>query len=493
MTNQSLSEPEGQKIKLFAKGRRIYPKDITGFFRNLKWTVMGLLLAIYYFTPFIRWDRGPHIPNQAILIDMEGRRAYFFMFEIWSQEVYYFAGLLILAALFLFFATSLFGRVWCGYACPQTVWTDLFVKVEEWVQGDHVARQRRDKGPWTFDRLWRKGITHIIWLIIGLFTGGAWTLYFTDAPTLIDQIIHGVVPWQTQIWIYGLTFSTYIMAGYAREQVCTYMCPYARFQSGMFDKDTLIISYDKDRGEPRGSHKKGEDWEGRGACIDCKACVQVCPVGIDIRNGLQYQCIACGLCIDACNDIMNKVGLPGDLIRYDTGNNLDARHEAYAGKPPNARGYPHIKKEHLHLVRPRTLYYVLIMSTVAGIMLFSLLNRAPFSLNVIHERNPLFVKLSDGNIRNSYKIHILNRTQTDENYSLKVEGLEASAVKILAASEIEPDKLGVLADSVGEFRVTVSATLPETEDRKDITFTIRNNETGVESHTRTMFIAREKQ
>lgn len=484
MSDPSLSNAEAPKIKLFEKARKIYPKDITGTFRRLKWVVMTVLLAVYYFTPFIRFERGPHIPSQAILIDMEGRRAYFFMFEIWSQEVYYFAGLLILAALFLFFATSLFGRVWCGYACPQTVWTDLFVKVEHFIQGDSVARERLDKGPWTFNKVWRKLATHIAWIIIGACTGGAWTLYFTDAPTLIDQIVHLSVPWQTQIWIYALTLSTYIMAGFAREQVCTYMCPYARFQSGMFDRDTMIISYDKERGEPRGSHKKGDGWEGRGACVDCNACVQVCPVGIDIRDGLQYQCIACGLCVDACNTIMDKVGLPGDLIRYDTANNQESRNAC------KSKGV--VFKEKNHLLRPRTVYYVIVMSIVAGIMLFSLLNRAPFSLNVLHERNPLFVKLSDGAIRNSYKIHILNRTGSDQIYELSVTGIEPKSLKILAASEVSPSQLGVLADSVGEFRVTLAADLPANETRRDIVFTLRSTVNNEMATTKSMFIGRDK-
>ncbi len=484
MSDPSLSNAEAPKIKLFEKARKIYPKDITGTFRRLKWAVMAALLAIYYFTPFIRFDRGPHIPSQAILIDMEGRRAYFFMFEIWSQEVYYFAGLLILSALLLFFVTSLFGRVWCGYACPQTVWTDLFVKVEHFFQGDHVARERLDKGSLTFNKIWRKLATHIVWIIIGACTGGAWTLYFTDAPTLIDQILHVSVPWQTQIWIYGLTFSTYIMAGYAREQVCTYMCPYARFQSGMFDRDTMIISYDKERGEPRASHKKGDSWEGRGACVDCNACVQVCPVGIDIRDGLQYQCIACGLCVDACNTIMDKVGLPGNLIRYDTANNQEQRSAC------KSKGIAY--KEKSHLLRPRTVYYVIVISIVAGIMLFSLLNRAPFSLNVLHERNPLFVKLSDGSVRNSYKIHILNHTGADQVFVLSVDGIEPKSLKILAANEIDASQLGVLADSVGEFRVTLAADLPVNEARRDITFVVRSSTDNNAAMTKTMFIGREE-
>lgn len=476
-----LSEP---RLQLFAKGKRIYPKDIWGHFRRLKWLAMGVLLGIYYFTPFIRWDRGPHVPDQAVLIDMEGRRAYFFGIEIWPQEVYYLTGILILAAVGLFFITSLFGRIWCGYACPQTVWTDLFVKVEHFFQGDHVARQRLDKAPWSFNKLWRKAATHVAWLLIGLFTGGAWVLYFTDAPTLIDQIRHFSVPWNVAIWIYGLTFSTYIMAGFARDQVCTYMCPYARFQSAMFDRDTLIISYDQRRGEPRGSHKKGESWDNRGDCIDCHACVQVCPVGIDIRNGLQYQCIACGLCIDACNDIMNKIGRPRDLIRYATAQQ-QADHPC-KGKACQGTCTPPSRK--FNILRPRTFYYIGIMALVGGIMLFTLLNREPFALNVLHERNPLFVKLSDGSVRNSYTIHILNRTHADQNFALSAEGLDVESMKVLSAGEFTGENLAVLANKVGDFRVTIASHAPESATPQDIIFVLTDHATGKVVKTRSMFI-----
>jgi cytochrome c oxidase accessory protein FixG len=305
-------------IQLFKKQEKIYPKRVWGKFRKAKWAVMISLLAVYYGAPWLRWYRGEHTPDQAILIDMPGRRAYFFGIEIWPQEVYYLTGILILAAVGLFFVTSLFGRVWCGYACPQTVWTDLFVWVERIVQGDRNARKKLDESKWTFEKIRKISLTQLIWLVIALLTGGAWVFYFNDAPTLFDQIIHFDVPWSVGGWILALTGSTYLMAGYAREQVCTYMCPYARFQSAMFDKDTLIIAYDEKRGEPRGKHKAGDSWQGRGHCIDCDSCVVVCPMGIDIRQGLQMECIACGLCVDACDNVMDKIGLPKGLIRYDT-------------------------------------------------------------------------------------------------------------------------------------------------------------------------------
>lgn len=373
-------------IQLFKKQTKIYPRRVWGKFRKLKWVAMVTLLAIYYGAPWLRWDRGANAPDQAILIDLNHTRAYFFGIEIWPQEVYYITGILILAAVGLFFVTSLFGRVWCGYACPQTVWTDLFVWVERIVQGDRNARKKLDESSWTLEKIRKKGLTHMVWLLIGLCTGGAWVFYFNDTPTLLDQIAHFDVPWSVGSWILGLTFSTYLMAGFAREQVCTYMCPYARFQSAMFDKDTLIIAYDETRGEPRGKHKAGDSWEGKGQCIDCDSCVLVCPMGIDIRQGLQMECIACGLCVDACDNVMEKIGLPKGLIRYDTES-----------------------KKKFNPLRLRTFWYGGIIALVGCLMLYSLLTRSPLEMNVTHDRNPLFVKLSDGSIRNGYNITIINK------------------------------------------------------------------------------------
>ena len=442
-------------IQLFAKKTRVYPKRVWGTFRKLKWVSMVLLLGIYYLAPFLRWDRGPHAPDQAILIDMPARRAYFFFIEIWPQEVYYLTGILILAAVALFFVTSLFGRVWCGYACPQTVWTDLFVWVERIVQGDRVKRMRLAEARWGFEKIWKMAATHSLWLLIGLFTGGAWVLYFNDAPTLVEQIIHFDVPWGVMSWILALTLSTYVMAGFAREQVCMYMCPYSRFQSAMFDKDTLIIGYDEKRGEPRGKYKKGDSWDDRGHCIDCTACVQVCPTGIDIREGLQMECIACGLCVDACDGIMDKLGLPRGLIRYDTTHNQEAREAGI--------------KERSHLLRPRTVYYTAIITLVGAVMLFGLMNRAPVELHVLHDRNPLFVKLSDGRIRNGYDVKILNKAHEDKVYNLSVMGLENADIRVQGAGDIKAGQLHVFADSVGHFRVFVVADKPA-DARADVDF-----------------------
>jgi polyferredoxin len=458
---------------------------------------MILLLGIYYSAPWLRWHRGGQSPEQAILIDLNHTRAYFFGIEIWPQEVYYLTGILILAAVGLFFVTSLFARVWCGYACPQTVWTDLFVWVERIIQGDRNARKKLDESPWTIEKIRKKGLTHIIWLLIGLCTGGAWVFYFNDAPTLLDQIIHFDVPWSVGGWILGLTFSTYLMAGFAREQVCTYMCPYARFQSAMFDKDTLIIAYDEKRGEPRGKWKQKPEFlarsaqqassidtlnapiptiyndissftgeqENTGHCIDCDSCVVVCPMGIDIREGLQMECIACGLCVDACDNVMEKIGLPKGLIRYDTES-----------------------KRKFNPLRPRTFWYSAIITLVGCLMLYSLLTRSPLEMNVIHDRNPLFVQLSDGSVRNGYNITIINKNHADKSYALKVIGIENADIRVQANSDIPADNMPVFADSVGHFRVFVTAE-KQVEHRREIMFEIRQTDANITASEDSIFVS----
>jgi len=436
---------------------------------------MIVTLGIYYITPFIRWDRGPNAPDQAVLIDLNNAKAYWFWIEIWPQEVYYLTGILILAAIGLFFVTSLFGRVWCGYTCPQTVWTDLFVWVERIVQGDRNARKKLNNAPWTLDKIKKIALTHFIWLIIAWWTAGSFVLYFNDAPTLVWSFFEGDVSPVVLTFIAGLTFSTYLMAGYAREQVCTFMCPYARFQSAMFDKDTLIIGYDEERGEPRGKHKKGDSWDGRGHCIDCTACVQVCPMGIDIREGLQMECIACGLCVDACNNIMDKIDLPRGLIRYDTTNHMEAK----------VKG----GDEQFKFIRPRTIYYMCVIAIVGSIMLYALINRAPLQLNVLHDRNPLFVQLSSGEIRNGYVLKILNKTHDHNMYQISLVGLPNANIEVKAAGDADKDKLYVPADSVGSYHVYVSSNVAPDRPR-DITFKIRDDAGTMSDEYESVFITR---
>lgn len=470
-------------IVLFEKQKRIYPRSIKGRYRRLKWLSMTILLGIYYAVPWLRWDRGPYAPGQAILIDMPARRAYLFNIELWPQEVYLFAGLMILAAIGLFFVTSLLGRVWCGYACPQTVWTDLFVAVENFVQGDRNKRMKLDAAPMSFEKIWKKAVTHFIWLVIAFCTGGAWVFYFVDAPTLFDQLAHFHVSPMVGGWILGLTASTYIMAGYAREQVCTYMCPYARFQSAMFDKDTLIIGYDRERGEPRGKHKQGTSWEGKGHCIDCTQCVVVCPTGIDIRNGLQMDCIACGLCVDACNDVMDRMQLPQGLIRYDTQHNYERRTMA------QRQGAEY--KPEFRILRPRTFYYIGLITVISAFMLHGYLTRKLVELSVIHDRNPTFVKLSDGAIRNSYTIKIANKTHEDHDFSIRIDGLDVRDINIVGAGNIQADHLKVLANSVAQFR-TMVVSENQAQAYHEIEMVVRDNQAGLSDSADTVFMSEEK-
>ncbi|MGA7267282.1 MAG: cytochrome c oxidase accessory protein CcoG, partial [Aestuariivirga sp.] len=387
---------------LYAARIKIHPKDVAGTFRRLKWILLVVLLGIYYVTPWIRWDRGPGAPDQAVLIDMANRRFYFFFIEIWPQEFYYVAGLLIMAGVGLFLATSMFGRIWCGYACPQTVWTDLFMAVERWAEGDRNARIRLDAAPWSFAKIRKRGTKLFLWLLIAISTGGFWVFYFADAPTLLRQLVTGQAAPVAYFTIGILTATTFTFAGFMREQVCTYMCPWPRIQGAMLDEESLIVTYNAWRGEPRHAGRKKAEAQGLriGDCVDCNACVAVCPMGIDIRDGNQLECINCALCIDACDAVMEKIGSPKGLINYTTSS-------LYAA---NVAG----KNEHWdwrHLLRPRTLIYFGLWAAVGIAMLVTLINRTQLDVNVVPDRNPLFVTLSDGAIRNGYTVKILNKRQ----------------------------------------------------------------------------------
>ena len=414
----------------FAARKRLYPQSVKGRFRRLKWILNTVFLSIYLLSPLIRFDRGEGSPNQAILIDLPGSKIYFFWIEIWPQEIYYLAGILLIAAVILFFVTSLFGRIWCGYACFQTVWTDIFVSFEKLFQGDRNARIILDRKN-NFEKFWRKTVTHFSWIIVSLITGYGFACYFNDAISLHKNLTLNI--WG---WILGIAASTYIMAGFAREQVCIYMCPYSRFQSAMFDKNTLIISYDEKRGEPRGK------WDGdvaktQGHCIDCKQCVVVCPTGIDIRNGLQMECIACGLCVDACDNVMEKIGLPKGLIRYDTmAHMLDPKPE---------------KK--FKILKPRSIYYATILTLVCGIMIRSLLYKPTLEVSAIPDRDPIFVRLSDGSIRNGYSIKIVNKTHERKTFTLKILHPSEASAKIVNA---DLENLVVDHDEALTFKVFVT-------------------------------------
>ncbi|GER07535.1 ferredoxin [Iodidimonas muriae] len=471
-------QPGGEEGPLYQSRVKIYPKRVSGTFRNLKWLVMIVTLGVYYVTPWLRWDRGATAPDQAVLLDLPHRRFYFFFIEIWPQEVYYLTGLLILAALLLFLFTSLFGRVWCGYACPQTVWTDLFIWVERLVQGDRNKRMKLDKSPWTATKIAKKSLTHFIWLVLSVATGGAWVFYFADAPSLMTGLLTGEAPLAAYLAIAGLTFTTYSLGGLMREQVCTYMCPWPRIQGAMFDADTFLVSYKPDRGEPRGPHKKGESWDGRGDCIDCQACVAVCPVGIDIRNGPQLECIQCALCIDACNEIMDKIDRPRGLIDYETLAMPDAR----------AKG----EKPKIRLVRGRTIIYSLSILLTAAVMGYGLLTRGDLEMSVLRDRNPLFVPLSDGSVRNGYTIKILNKAHETRNFSIELSGMEGLALSRPNAVD-SPDRVTVAPDDVQSVRLYVTAPAdivrsPVLADgEKAINIAIRDMESGAVASRNTVF------
>jgi cytochrome c oxidase accessory protein FixG len=421
--------------------QKIYPKLAHGAFRKVKWAVMAVTLGIYYLLPWIRWDRGPSLPDQAFLLDFANQRLFFGPIEIWAQELYYVTGLLILSALGLFLVTSLAGRMWCGYTCPQTVWTDLMVVVERFWQGDRNARIRLDNSPWTLEKIWKKAATHVTWILVAIATGGALVFYFRDAPTLAMELIHGDAPTIAYVFLGLFAGTTYLLGGIAREQVCIYMCPWPRIQSAMFDKDSLLISYLGYRGEPRAPHKKGQSWEGRGDCIDCKACVAVCPMGIDIRDGVQLECIQCALCIDACNDIMDRVERPRGLIAYDTFKNLDAA--------------SHHDRAPVRLVRPRTILYATLMGIVAAIMLWAWLGRTMIEINVLHDRQPLYVELTDGGLRNGYTVKILNKLHEVRTFNLSTEGLAGAKLAIVGLEGSNP-KIDVVTDNLRALKVLVA-------------------------------------
>jgi cytochrome c oxidase accessory protein FixG len=428
---------------------KIHPKRGDGFFRNLKWIVMIVTLGIYYVTPWLRWDRGEHVSDQAVLVDLASRRFYFFFIEIWPQEFYYVAGLLIMAGIGLFLITSTVGRAWCGYTCPQTVWTDLFLVVERWVEGDRNARIKLDAAPWSLDKLSKRTVKNAIWLLISVATGGAWIFYFADAPTLAREVFTLQAPPIAYLTVAILTATTFTFAGYMREQVCTYMCPWPRIQAAMLDEDSLVVTYNDWRGEPRSRHLKARaEGEKVGDCIDCNACVAVCPAGIDIRDGQQLECITCALCIDACDAVMEKIGRPKGLISYST---LRTYNSCAAGKPL-AMGWR-------SFIRPRTFIYTGVWSAIGIAMLVSLAARDRLDMSVLQDRNPLFVMLSDGAIRNGYTIKILNMQQQPRRFLLSLDGLPGAAMT-MTGSEAAPATslpIDVEADKVRAIRVYVTA------------------------------------
>ncbi|APG61915.1 cytochrome c oxidase accessory protein CcoG [Sphingorhabdus lutea] len=412
------ASPPVQETQLYAARTGVYPKAVDGFFRRFKWAVMAVTLAIYYITPWIRWDRGPYAPNQAVLVDLANRRFYMFQIEIWPHEFYYVAGLLIMAGIGLFLVTSAVGRAWCGYACPQTVWTDLFQHVERFVEGDRNAQIKLANAPWGIKKAAKRLSKWVIWLFIAFWTGGAWIMYFADAPTLTRDFWAGDAAFVAYGTVGVLTAITFIFGGFLREQVCIYMCPWPRIQTAMLDEKSLIVTYKDWRGEQRGSVKKAEkNPDAFGDCIDCNQCVAVCPTGIDIREGPQIGCITCALCIDACDNVMAQIGRPRGLIDYCTFDDAEVEKSGGQAKP--------ILKT---LLRPRTLIYFAIWGSIGLAMLFTLGQRTRLDLAVQHDRNPLYVQLSDGYVRNNYTVKLRNMETRPRQVELYISGLSQAQI-----------------------------------------------------------------
>lgn len=457
---------------LYAEQKKIYPRSVSGTFRRIKWGLMAFCLGVYYLLPFVRWNRGLGAPSQAVLIDFPNNRFYFFFIELWPQEVYYFTGLLIVAALTLFLMNSVGGRIWCGYFCPQTVWMDLFYAVERMVEGDRRERIRKDAARDTLklQRFAEIVLKHSIWLMIAWWTGGAWVLYFNDAPTLVKQLATFQGPMLAYIWIAILTATTYLLAGFMREQVCVYMCPWPRIQAALTDEWALNVTYKYDRGEKRTSLKKANELralgEAAGDCIDCYQCVAVCPTGIDIRDGPQLGCIQCGLCIDACDTVMKKIGRESRLIGYDNDINI---HRRQAGKSPVYR-----------FVRSRTIVYSLIIIVVGAIMLYAMLTRSLLDINVLHDRNPVAVKLSDGSIRNAYTVRLLNKRGFDRVIAIDIDGPQNAIVHVVGADSLTPDRPMIILgrDQTTELRLLVTAP-SESNPEKSIPVRFRVTDIGL--------------
>jgi len=433
---------------LYQPRQPIHPKLVHGRWRQIKWALLIVTLAIYYGAPWLRWTRPESMPQQAILVDFSHGRFYFFGLHLWPQEVFYITGLLILAALALFLVTAMFGRLWCGYACPQTIWTDIFILVERAFEGDRNARLKLAAAPWNAAKVGRKVGKHAVWLMIAFWTGGAWNLYFHDAPSLLRDFWTGSAAMTVYLSFAILTATTYSLAGLMREQVCTYMCPWPRIQGAMIDRDTLQVTYRYDRGEPRGAHKKADSWANRGDCVDCQQCVVVCPMGIDIRNGAQFECINCGLCADACDEVMVKVGRPKGLIAYDTDAAVLARSDRVA---PRYR-----------IVRPRTVLYTAALTVVSALMIYGLAARDPMVFSVLRDRNPTHVTMRDGSVRDGYTLRISNRTLKARDVLVGIEGL--ATAKLHAPGEegsTSTLQIRVPADASRSVKLFVTAPVDE--------------------------------
>ena len=401
--NTPPSKDEPHAVAFYEKHKKIYIREVKGWWANWRWILVWLTQAVFYLAPWLTWN-----DRQAVLFHIVERKFYLFGLVLWPQDVFYLAVLLIVSAYALFLFTAIAGRLFCGYACPQTVYSEIFMWLENRIEGDRSARMKLDQGPLTARKIRLKTVKHALWLIISLWSGFTLVAYFTPMQELLAALPFGLSGWEF-FWVFFYAGFMYMQAGFLREQVCKYMCPYARFQGVMFDPDTLVITYDPERGEPRGARKKGASGEQLGDCVDCGLCVAVCPTGIDIRNGIQYECIGCGACIDACEPVMDKIGKPRGLIRYTTENAL-AKHFT--------------KKDVLsHLARPRIVLYSAVLVLICLATAWSMATRVPLMVDVIRDRSTLSREADDGSIENVYNLKLMNTTESAQRYRLTVDGL----------------------------------------------------------------------
>ncbi|KQX96220.1 cytochrome c oxidase accessory protein CcoG [Variovorax sp. Root473] len=409
------------EVGLYEATKKIYPRSVQGLFARWRWAMVFLTQLVFYGMPWVEWGE-----RQMVLFDLAARRFYIFGLVLYPQDLIYLSGLLVISALSLFLFTAVAGRLWCGYACPQTVYTEMFLWVEQRIEGNRSARIRLDAGGFSLEKLVKKAFKHIVWIGIALWTGFTFVGYFTPIREL------GMAFLQTQMgswevfWVFFYGFATYGNAGFMREQVCKYMCPYARFQSAMFDRDTLIVSYDPQRGEPRAPRRKNVDPRSAalGDCIDCSLCVQVCPTGIDIRQGLQYECIGCGLCVDACDSVMDKMGYAPRLIRYDTQNGMEA-------------GWSR-RQLWRRVLRPRVLIYTALLALLVAGLLASLVVRTPLKVDVVRDRASLARIVEGGRLENVYRLQIMNATERTQHYRIAARGIDGLSESPGEAVEVEP-------------------------------------------------------
>ncbi len=407
-------------ISLYEAQKKIYPRSISGVFARWRWAMVFLTQLVFYGLPWLEWGQ-----RQMVLFDLGARRFYIFGLVLYPQDFIYLTGLLIISALSLFLFTAVAGRLWCGFSCPQTVYTEMFMWIEHKVEGDRSARMRLDNGPWTFEKIWKKTVKQAIWIAVAFWTGFTFVGYFVPIRELGEELLALQGGWQI-FWVIFYGLATYGNSGFLREQVCKYMCPYARFQSAMFDRDTLVVSYDPERGEPRGPRNKMVDHKaaGLGDCIDCTLCVQVCPTGIDIRNGLQYECIGCGLCVDACNTVMDKMKYPRGLIRFSTQNGVK-----------NHWTQSQMLKR---VLRPRVLFYSAVLVVLCIGMLASLVVRTPLKVDIVRDRAALSRIVAGGKLENIYRLQIMNATEGAQRYTISAHGMEGLEVASETAIDIGP-------------------------------------------------------